>query len=115
VLLDLINREKDGLDFNRIKIFYDNIKYQKHKFEEICGDFMIDTHCHVDFKAFNKNREEVIGRAKDKLTAIINSGASLGGNRRTLKLQEEYKDFLYPTLGFHPMKAAKADLNVINE
>ena len=46
---------------------------------------MIDTHCHVDFKEFNKNREEVMKRAKSKLTAIINSGASLGGNQKDIK------------------------------
>ena len=76
---------------------------------------MIDTHCHVDFKEYNKNRNEVMGRAKDKLKAIINSGASLGGNRRTLKLQEEYPGFLYSTLGFHPSKASKADQSIIKE
>ena len=76
---------------------------------------MIDTHCHVDFKDFNKNREEVIERAKKKLNAIINSGATLGGNRRTLKLVEEYKGFLYGTLGFHPVDASKADYSVIEE
>ena len=70
---------------------------------------MIDTHCHVDFKEYNKNRNEVMERAKNKLTAIINSGASLGGNRRTLKLQEDYNGFLYSTLGFHPSKTSKAD------
>ena len=76
---------------------------------------MIDAHCHVDFKEYNKNREEVIDRAKSKLSAIINSGASLGGNRRTLKLKEEYPDFLYPTLGFHPHNAVKADSNIIEQ
>jgi TatD DNase family protein len=76
---------------------------------------MIDTHCHVDFKEYNKNRNEVMKRAKDKLSALINSGASLGGNRRTLKLQEEYKGFLYSTLGFHPSKASKADSMVIKQ
>jgi TatD DNase family protein len=76
---------------------------------------MIDTHCHVDFKEYNKNREEVMERAKNKLTAIINSGASLGGNRRTLNLQEEYNGFLYSTLGFHPSNASKADSNVIKQ
>ena len=76
---------------------------------------MIDTHCHVDFKEYNKNRNEVMGRAKDKLKAIINSGASLGGNRRTLKLQEEYNGFLHSTLGFHPSKASKADQSIIKE
>jgi TatD DNase family protein len=76
---------------------------------------MIDTHCHVDFKEYNKNRKEVMDRAKDKLTAIINSGASLGGNRRTLNLQEEYNGFLYSTLGFHPSNAAKADSTIIKQ
>ena len=76
---------------------------------------MIDTHCHVDFKEYNKNRNEVMERAKNKLTAIINSGASLGGNRRTLKLQEDYSGFLYSTLGFHPSKTSKADSSIIKQ
>lgn len=76
---------------------------------------MIDAHCHVDFKEFNKNREEVVARAKKKLTAIVNSGATLGGNRRTLKLVEDYKGFIYGTLGFHPVDASKADDNIIEQ
>lgn len=76
---------------------------------------MIDTHCHVDFKEYNKNRKEVMERAKDKLNAVINSGASLGGNRRTLKLQEDYNGFLYSTLGFHPSNASKADSSIIKQ
>lgn len=76
---------------------------------------MIDAHCHVDFKEFNKNREEVMERAKKKLKAVVNSGATLGGNRRTLKLMEEYKGFLYGTLGFHPESASKADFSIIEQ
>jgi len=76
---------------------------------------MMDSHCHVDFKVYNKNRQEVIGRAKEKLTSIVNSGATLGGNRRTLKLAEEYENFVYPTLGFHPSNAAKSDSEVIKQ
>ena len=76
---------------------------------------MIDAHCHVDFKEFNKNREEVLKRAKKKLSAIINSGASLGGNRRTIKLIEENKGFLYGSLGFHPVNASKADQSIIEQ
>ncbi len=76
---------------------------------------MIDAHCHVDFKEFNKNRDHVMERAKEKLNAIINSGATLGGNRRTLKLIEENKGFLYGTLGFHPVNASKADQSIIEQ
>jgi TatD DNase family protein len=74
---------------------------------------MIDVHCHVDFKGYNKNREEVMQRAKDKLNGIINSGASLGGNRRTLKYMENYKGFMHASLGFHPVNASKADSDII--
>ncbi|WP_414468619.1 TatD family hydrolase [Methanobacterium sp. ACI-7] len=76
---------------------------------------MIDSHCHVDFKDFNKNRKEVIDKAKNKLSAIVNSGATLGGNRRTLKLVDDYKGFLYGTLGFHPVDASKADFSAIDQ
>ncbi|HHT18196.1 MAG: TatD family hydrolase [Euryarchaeota archaeon] len=76
---------------------------------------MIDSHCHVDFKVYNKNRHEIMKNAKENLKAIVNSGASLGGNRRTLKLAEEYKNFLYPTLGFHPLNASKSDNSVIQQ
>lgn len=76
---------------------------------------MIDVHCHVDFKGYNKNREEVMQRAKDKLNGIINSGASLGGNRRTLKYMENYGGFMHASLGFHPVNASKADSNIIEQ
>lgn len=77
--------------------------------------FVIDAHCHVDFKEYNKTRQEVMGRAQEKLKAIINSGANLGGNRRTLKLAEEYFGFLYPALGFHPHYVPKADKSAIEQ
>ena len=76
---------------------------------------MIDVHCHVDFKDFNKNREEVMARAKKKLSAIVDSGATLGGNRRALKLVEDYKGFAYASLGFHPVSATKADFDIIEK
>ena len=41
---------------------------------------MIDTHCHIDFDEFDEDREEVIARAKDKLSAVINSGYGLESN-----------------------------------
>jgi TatD DNase family protein len=59
---------------------------------------VIDAHCHVDFKEFNRTRDQVMHRAQKKVKAIINSGASLGGNRRTLKLAQDYPGFLFPPI-----------------
>jgi len=69
---------------------------------------MIDIHCHLDFKDYNKDRDEVIERSKKKLTAIINSGTSYEGNKAVLKLSKKHNGFVYPTSGFHPISSGKA-------
>ena len=66
---------------------------------------MIDTHCHIDFDEFDEDREEVIARAKDKLSAVINSGYGLESNEKALRLSKEYEGFVYPTFGFHPVSS----------
>jgi len=66
---------------------------------------MIDTHCHIDFEDFDKDREEVIKRAQDKLDCIVASGFSNDSNREVLKLSKEYEGFIYPTFGFHPVSS----------
>lgn len=68
---------------------------------------MIDTHCHIDFEPFDEDREETIKRASEKLSAIINSGTSLEGNKGVLKLAEKYSGFIYPTFGFHPVSSGQ--------
>jgi TatD DNase family protein len=61
-----------------------------------------DTHCHLDFKNFNKDRDEVIQRAlKAGVTTMINSGIDLKTNRKTLELAKKY-NFIHATLGLNP-------------
>jgi len=66
---------------------------------------MIDTHCHVDFEEYDADREKVIERAKDKLSAFIDSGISLETNERVLNLSKKYEGFIYPSFGFHPVSS----------
>ena len=66
---------------------------------------MIDTHCHIDFKDFDSDREEVIKRAKDKLDYIVASGFDKASNQNVLELSKEYEGFIYPTFGFHPVSS----------
>lgn len=68
---------------------------------------MIDTHCHVNFEDYDKDRDEVIKRAKNKIDAFINSGTSLEDNKKALKLANDNKDFIYPTFGYHPVSSQK--------
>lgn len=66
---------------------------------------MIDTHCHINFEEYDKDRTEVMKRAQDKLDAVIVSGTNIDENKYVLELSNEYKDFLYPTFGFHPVSS----------
>lgn len=63
---------------------------------------VIDAHCHLDFKHFDKDRIAVIERARAcGVTGMINSGVDLPTNRKTLELARKY-EFIYPTLGLSP-------------
>ena len=62
----------------------------------------IDTHCHLDFPKFNRDREETILRAREAgVIGIINSGISQKGNRISLELAEKHED-IHATLGLSP-------------
>ncbi|OPY46747.1 MAG: DNase TatD [Methanosaeta sp. PtaU1.Bin016] len=63
---------------------------------------VIDSHCHLDFKQFNKDRDAVLQRARDSgVVLMINSGVDYSTNRRSLELAKKY-DFILATLGLSP-------------
>lgn len=79
---------------------------------------MIDTHCHIDFKDFDEDREDVIKRAQEKLDHVIVSGYSNDSNMDVLQLSKDFKDFIYPTFGFHPVSsqnASEEDLKIAHD
>jgi TatD DNase family protein len=66
---------------------------------------MIDTHCHLDMKEFDTDRDAVIRRAGDAgFEALITVGSDLEGTIRTMKIAEEY-DLVYASIGIHPHDA----------
>lgn len=75
---------------------------------------IIDSHCHLDFPKFNRDREETILRAKDAgVVGMINSGISLKGNCMSLELAEKYED-IHATLGLSPDIDREGDDKEIN-
>ncbi len=63
---------------------------------------IIDSHCHLDFPKFNRDREETILRAREAgVVGMVNSGISLKGNRVSLELAETNKD-IHAALGLSP-------------
>jgi len=70
---------------------------------------LLDTHCHLDFPEFDRDRDEVIQRAKNGgIDYIINIGSSLQSSIRSLELSQKY-DFIYASVGIHPHDADAYD------
>lgn len=66
---------------------------------------LIDTHCHLDFPEFDKNRVDVIERARGKgVYCAINIGSSVEGSRKSVELSRK-SDYFYSTVGIHPHEA----------
>jgi TatD DNase family protein len=66
---------------------------------------MIDTHCHIDFKDFNRDREDVIVQAVEYgVERLINIGVDPPSSRRSFEMANTY-DNIYCTVGIHPHDA----------
>ena len=64
---------------------------------------LIDTHCHLDFEAFNADREQVLQEARDVgLIGIVVPGTHQQGLESLLSVCAAH-DALYPVIGLHPM------------
>lgn len=64
----------------------------------------IDSHAHLDFDRFDKDRDEVISRARARgVTTVISIGTRIESTTRAIHLAERYPGFIYATAGFHPL------------
>ncbi len=64
---------------------------------------MIDIHCHLTYKGLDKIKEKVIEEARKTMDAIITCGYPEDA-KKTLELLEKHKDFIFLTLGLHPIQ-----------
>lgn len=70
-----------------------------------------DTHTHLDDEQFDRDRDDVIGRAYAcGVSLILNVGYNLVQARSTLRLTRKY-DFIYGSVGMHPHNAKDFDEN----
>jgi TatD DNase family protein len=63
----------------------------------------IDVHCHVNFKAFDEDRGEVIDRALGADTWLINVGTQIDTSKKAVELAHQYGDGVYAIIGLHPI------------
>lgn len=71
---------------------------------------LIDIHCHLDFKQFDKDLDKVIERArKAGVSLIVQNGVNPASNRKSLEIAVRYPDIVRLALGIHPTDAIKIE------
>lgn len=69
---------------------------------------IIDTHSHLNFKAYDNNRDEVIERAQKEGVICIDVGTKYETSRLAVELAQKYEN-MYAAIGMHPIHI-KTDL-----
>ncbi|MBD3282479.1 MAG: YchF/TatD family DNA exonuclease [Candidatus Portnoybacteria bacterium] len=70
---------------------------------------LIDTHCHLNFKDYDNDREQIIGRCLDNNVWIINVGVNKETSRQVIELAEKYKEGVYASIAVHPHNIDKEE------
>ncbi len=63
--------------------------------------FLIDTHCHLHFPAFDADRDAVLKRMREKNIAAITVGTSARTSEQGIRFAETQDD-VWTTVGYHP-------------
>lgn len=63
----------------------------------------IDIHSHVNFKAFDADRDEVIKRALDNDTWVVNVGTQIDTSKKAVEIANQYEEGVYAIIGLHPI------------
>jgi TatD DNase family protein len=62
-----------------------------------------DTHCHLDFDRFDRDRDQVLKRAwKANLVWILNPGIDLHTNAAAIALARQHPERIHASVGIHP-------------
>lgn len=71
---------------------------------------LVDSHCHLNFKAYQNDLSAVIGRCQQAQMKVINVGAALATSQKAVELTKH--DNLYAALGLHPIHVYDEEFNL---
>lgn len=64
---------------------------------------LFDTHCHLQFKAFDANRDEVIGRCLEKGMQMLTVGTQRDTSAAAVELAKTSHGQIFAAVGLHPI------------
>lgn len=62
----------------------------------------VDTHTHVNLRAFKDDAEEVIQRSLDSEVVVVNVGTQIDTSRQAVELLKSFPENVYAVIGLHP-------------
>lgn len=68
----------------------------------------IDIHAHINFKLFDEDRNDVIRRALESNTWVINIGTQYDTSKKAVEMTNEYKEGVYACIGLHPIHTSSS-------
>ena len=75
---------------------------------------LVDTHAHLQWASFDRDREEVIRRAREAgVENIVNIGFDVEGGKKAIELAEKHAG-VSATVGIHPHNASQLNQDVLN-
>ncbi len=72
---------------------------------------IFDTHCHVNFKAFNDDASEVIKRCLDEQVWLTNIGTDYKTSSSAIALAEQYPEGVFASVGLHPVHVVNTQID----
>ncbi len=64
---------------------------------------IVDSHAHINFKAYDKDRLEVIKRCLNNEVKVINVGSQLSTSRLAVEIAQAHTGDMFAAVGFHPV------------
>jgi len=76
---------------------------------------LIDTHAHLNFKAFDEDRDEVIKRVLSEKVWMINVGTNYQTSKKAVEIAEHYQRGVFAAVGLHPINIRHEIINYKRE
>ena len=63
---------------------------------------LIDTHSHLNFSDYDKDRDELINKCLDNNVWMINIGTDYESSKKAIEISEKYSQGVFASIGMHP-------------
>jgi len=75
---------------------------------------IIDTHAHLNFDVFDKDRKKVIEKCQKNKVFVINVGINFETSKKAVEIAEKYKG-MFASVGLHPLNLDTGLLKIKNQ